>query len=256
MLNIGLKIWSTNLYYIPIVKDLYARKIFEYIELFIVPGSSSHLGYWSSLGIPYILHAPHSYAGLNMADKARREENHQLVSQVNIYFKDLNPQWVIFHPGILFDINEAISQINSFKKDFPRLMAKSVIENKPAIGLNGENCVGSSAIEIKKVIASTGLGFCFDIGHAICAAASEKRPWKEVLEEFFLLDPDMYHLSDSHYGEKDMHLHLGAGQFDLDYIIKRLPANATISLETPKDSKENLDDFKKDTEFLKEYATK
>lgn len=72
-----------------------------------------------------------------------------------------------------------------------------------------------------------------------------------MLDEFIMLNPAMFHLSDGKMGsKKDMHLNYGAGDFDLDYIIRRLPDDARISIETGKSSINNLDDFIKDIEFI------
>ena len=55
----------------------------------------------------------------------------------------------------------------------------------------------------------------------------------------------MFHLTDNEdvTSPYDSHLHLGTGELDLNKIKSFLPANAIITLETNKDSKENLSDF-------------
>ncbi len=119
MFKIGLKLWSTNLNYIPQAKALHARGIFDYIELFVVPGSGHVIREWGALDAPYVLHAPHSYGGLNPADKSRRAENLGLVREVAGFVDALRPSKVIFHPGILYTLDEAIFQLKTFQRDFP-----------------------------------------------------------------------------------------------------------------------------------------
>jgi sugar phosphate isomerase/epimerase len=50
--------------------------------------------------------------------------------------------------------------------------------------------------------------------------------------------------------EKDKHLNLGSGSYDLDEIIKLLPKDKRVSIETEKTSKDNLDDFIEDCKSL------
>ncbi len=254
MFKIGLKLWSTNLNYIPLAEKLYACGIFDYVELFTVPGTVSMAGDWKALKVPYVLHAPHSYAGLNPADRTRRQENLDLVHQVGIYFDVLRPSRVIFHPGIQYDIDEVILQMNGFKQAFSWMSQKALVENKPGLGLNGETCLGASVEEMKHVLKGTGLGFCFDVGHAICYSVFAKKPWEQAVDEFLEMNPVMFHVCDGRYSEKDMHLHLGSGEFNFAAILGRMPAHAVVTLETPKDSPDNLDDFVKDVEALKRYV--
>jgi deoxyribonuclease-4 len=253
MHKIGLKVWSTNLNYIPIIRDLFDRKIFDYIELFTVPGSLETVAYWKSLDIPFVLHAPHSAVGLNPGDNARREDNSELVRQVDVFFHALSPEFVIFHPGVDGSLDEAIAQFRFYGERFPAMYQKIVIENKPQRGLNDEKCLGASPREIDQLLKGTGRGFCFDSTHAICYAQSAKLPWKNVLKDFMLLKPVIFHICDGHYAEKDAHLHLGDGEYDLDHIIRMLPLDGMVSLETPKDSRDNLNDFIKDVGIFRSF---
>lgn len=254
MPRIGLKLWSTNVDYIPLARELYAQKMFQYIELFTVPGSLNMLPRWKELDIPYVLHAPHSYAGLNTADPSKRDVNMALVQEVDSFFSALTPSWVIFHPGVSGDITESIRQLRSFGDRFPDMYQKVVIENKPKIGLQGEACLGASPEEIRRVLDETGRYFCLDFGHAICYAVAARRPWKDVLEEFLAFGPVMYHLCDGFFTVTDAHEHLGAGEFDLPYLVSLMDREKCVSLETKKDNPDSLDDFVRDIRKLREYA--
>ena len=67
------------------------------------------------------------------------------------------------------------------------------------------------------------------------------------------MQPDCYHLSDGYIDSWiDRHLHLGSGTYNLKQIFKIIGTDKTISIETAKDSKENLDDFKADVKFLRD----
>lgn len=249
---IGIKIWSTNDFYIDLLKGMYANKVFDYIELFVEPGSLEYIDKWKALDIPFIIHAPHSYAGLNFSQKEMRKGNQLLVDEVCKYFECLLPRYVIYHPGINGEISETIKQINDMSSIYKSLFDISIIENKPAVGIKSEECVGSTVNEIKKIITETSLGFCYDIGHSFCAASSNQVDrWTQMMQ-FISLGPVMYHLSDGiTTSEVDKHLNYGFGDYDLKKIIEMIPDESIISIETNKKSKENLEDFVSDVNFLR-----
>jgi deoxyribonuclease IV len=254
MFKIGLKLWTTNLHYIQAAQDLFARKVFDYIELFTVPGSLDTILRWKETNIPCVLHAPHSFAGLNPADPSKRDSNMKLVRQVDEFFRVLSPVFVIFHPGLEGDLKEAISQLQSFGDRFPEMYQKVVIENKPQISLRGENCLGASPTEMRSLLDNTRRGLCLDFGHAICYSVAVKRDWRKVIDEFLAMNPVMYHLCDGFLSIKDAHEHLGSGEFDLPYLIRRMEQDKPVSLETRKDSMDSLDDFIEDVRILRQYA--
>jgi deoxyribonuclease IV len=254
MPKIGLKLWSTNLHYLPAARELFRRQVFDYIELFVVPESTGTIPAWQELPIPYVLHAPHSAVGLNPANPDHREQNLQLVRQVHDFCMALSPAWVIFHPGVDGDLKEVLLQFRSFGDHYPRLYQKSVIENKPSQGLHGERCRGDSPAEIRQLCQSTGLGFCLDFTHAICYAHTAHLQWETLTRDFLLCDPVMFHVCDGYHAEQDAHQHLGAGELDLSTILGMLPPDGLVTLETPKDSKNDLKDFEKDVEVFRKYA--
>ena len=76
MFGIGLKLWSTNTdHYLREAKKLYAEGVFDYIELYVVPESLKCANEWKTLNIPYVIHAPHSAHGINLADKNCEDRN-------------------------------------------------------------------------------------------------------------------------------------------------------------------------------------
>lgn len=252
-MNIGLKLWSSNLNYIEEAKKLYIRGIFDYLELFVEQNSSSCISEWKSCDIPIVLHAPHSHKGLNLSLKEAYADNGRAIDAVEAYAVELLPRFIIFHPGVDGDLGETIRQIQVFKRSYWRVFENALIENKPKTGLNGERCMGSSPDEIQTLTKETGLGFCLDIGHAIVSAAARNQWWKELVESFLGLQPKMFHLSDGDmHSERDMHLHLGQGNFDIDTIVRLIEGpGCMMSLETPKTNPEDLDDFLEDINYLK-----
>lgn len=253
VLKIGLKIWSTNEYYVNSIWELKKEGFIDYVELFVDPDSSAeHLDIWRGFGMPFLLHAPHSYAGLNFAVQENERQNRVLIKKVDFFDKGLRAEKIIFHPGTSGTLDEAIRQIKVFKEEFPGVFNKAVIENKPRVGLGNEWCIGASHDEIFRIKEETGCGFCFDIAHALCFASWAKKPWQDVLYEFLKLEPEVFHLCDGDVGSvHDNHCHLGEGNYELEEILSMIPENGFLSIETKKGSKDNLDDFKEDVDYLR-----
>lgn len=250
---VGLKIWSTNTCYLKAIKILKEEGYFDYIELFVEPESlPEHLDIWKNLEVPFVLHAPHSAQGLNFGINENEERNRSLIRLVDIFDKKLNVSKVIFHPGIQGKLVETIRQINIFKDEFSLLFKKSIIENKPKVGLRNEDCLGAFAAEIKIIKDKTGLGFCFDLSHAMCTAALVKKQDDDVISEFLELKPELFHICDGKRNSVyDCHYHLGDGDFDLKKFFLMIPDNSFVTIETIKESKDNLDDFKLDVEYFR-----
>ncbi len=255
MHKLGLKLWSSNSFYIKPATDLYRDGIFDYVELFVVPGSTNAcLKKWEKVKFPLLLHAPHSYMGLNFSLLEYEPQSRALLKEVEDFRIALNPRYIIFHPGIEGALEESIRQINVLKNEYQKLFDISLIENKPKIGLKDEICVGASPEEIGKVLKETGLGFCLDIGHVICYAAWKKSDWEKIVEDFIKLSPKMFHLSDGDIDSRtDRHCHFGEGNFDLSRIVELLPSGAYVTIETEKNSKNDLNDFKSDALFLQNF---
>lgn len=251
-MRIGLKLWSINETSINSAMDLFSQSVFDFIELFVVPGSVNILDKWSAVNIPFVLHAPHSYSGLNFSVKDQENINFSLIDEVNFYYKKLKPRYVIFHPGISGPIAESVRQILLAQRQYPDLMSIALIENKPMIGMHGERCVGYSLAELAFIIEQTKLGFCLDFGHAVCAAASQKKDWQSYIKELLSLKPNMFHLSDGHVASpQDEHLNIGYGDFDIDWMLSRVSSSEMVSLETQKKTLSNLDDFQEDCILIK-----
>lgn len=251
--EIGLKLWSINTdYYFEEAKRLYLEGIFNYIELYVVPGSLSTLQRWKSLDIPYIIHHPHFAHGFNLAKATQEEANKVIYSEVKRFADELQAPYIIFHGGIDGHVEETARQMKALEE--PR----ALIENKPLVALpnrmGGEVCRGATPEELQYIMATTKCGFCFDVGHAVCAANSLQREPYAYLKELNLLEPKIYHLSDvmDMNSPYDAHPHLGTGELDIAKLKRELfPSNAKISVETNKSSKTELNDFKEDCLWLR-----
>ena len=252
-LRIGLKLWSVNTdYYYEEAKRLYLEGIFDYIELYVVPGSLFSLPQWKCLDIPYIIHHPHFAQGFNLAEAEKEKSNRAIYGEVKKFADELRAPHIIFHGGIDGCVEETARQLMMLEE--PR----ALIENKPFVALpnrmGGEYCRGATLEELQYIMTRTGCGFCFDVGHAVCAANSLQLVPYTYLQELNALQPKMYHLSDvaDMSSPYDAHPHLGTGELDIAKLKKELfPMDAVISVETNKNSKTELNDFKEDCQWLR-----
>lgn len=253
MYKFGLKVWSTNKNYFQDIISLYKRNFYQYIELFVVPNSyEKFISLWKVLDIPFVIHAPHFSVGMNLAKKEKLEGNLRLAEETFMFAKDLNAKFVIFHPGIDGDTQETVFQLNKIKQSYPGFSKKILIENKPYYALvNDLVCNGNSPEEIEFIKKEAGVGFCLDIGHAIYSANVKKKDPFEYLDVFNELMPKLYHFYDGDFQSVyDVHKHFGDGSFQIKKILEKIPNESFISIETPKEYQDSLDDFKQDIYFL------
>jgi deoxyribonuclease IV len=253
MYKLGLKLWSINENYVKEAIRLFEKGIYHYIELFVISGSyDKFINLWKHLNIPYVIHAPHSYAGLNTAKKEDRNKNLKLINEILKFANDLNAEIIIFHPGVEGEIEETAFQLCQIND------TRVVVENKPYVGLKDEICNGATIEEIKFVLQKAKVGFCLDVSHAIISANAQGLEQFSYLKAFNELRPKIYHLSDGDCkGVYDEHKNLGKGSYDLKKIVKEvLPKYCCITIETKKKFKDSLSDFEKDVSYLNNLLKK
>lgn len=244
-MQIGLKLWSINDNYLKPAQELYNRGLFDFIELMTVPGSYEKYGkLWQNLDIPFGIHAPHSYAGLNFSLQEKEKENIDVCRDVFRFFDLLKPAYIVFHPGIQGTAFETIRQINNLKKSYPLVFQKALIENKPMYGLKDEKCIGASPMEIHQIMDQTSMGFCLDFGHAYCYAATIGNNGETIINDFLQLKPKIYHVSDGQIdSDYDDHLHIGKGTYNISWLKEQCSQESKVIIETDKDYSDKLDDF-------------
>ena len=247
-MKFGLKLWSINDNYRKEAIRLYKQGIYYYIELYAVPRTyDTHINLWKDIGIPFVVHAPHFREGLNLAKKEKKTNNMLLISETIKFADTLRADKIIVHPGTSGDISETVHQLEEI--DDRRIL----IENKPYYAIDdGLICNGASVEEIKFVLDNVSVGFCLDIGHAICSANAKKVEPFEYLKRFMKLNPIMYHLTDGDYESiYDRHAHFGTGNYDIEKFSSILPEDCFVTIETLKDSGESLSDFEADIRWLR-----
>jgi len=253
MFNVGLKLWSVNQSYVQDAIRLYEQGYCQYIELLAVPDSfEKTIMFWQDLKIPFIIHAPHFNLGINLANTENFEKNMRLAQETLRFANALNAKIIIFHPGANGDLAETIRQLKIIND--PRI----VIENKPYYGTKGHIvwkdivCNGYSPDQIERIMQETGVGFCFDIEHAVTAANSVGVDQMGFVRSFLALKPTMFHITDGDWnGIFDQHKHLGAGSIKFDQILGLYPSDCTISIESKHDFQDKLDDFETDVAYLR-----
>jgi len=252
MLNLGLKLWSKNIRYLEEANQLFENGFCSYIELYIVPNSfEDTIKLWEQIKHPYIIHSPNPPDGINLSDASALRKNMACIDECDSFADELNADDIIIHPGYNGKIEDSIAQLNNLNNK------RLVVENNPYLAMDGESvCNGNTPEKIKTILDKCGAKFCLDIAHAICAANSHKTDQIKYINDFLKLSPSMFHLSDGDFkGVTDDHLHFGEGSYPLEQIIKLLPDNSRITIETPKSSPDNLDDFIKDIKYLQNLTS-
>lgn len=247
----GLKLFSinTDTYWYE-AKKLFDKEVYDYIELYYVPGTLDTVSAWKKLQIPYIIHHAHSGHGVNLADNRKRETNRMIFEETQRVADTLDAPYIIFHGGIGGFVEETINQLASFRE------CRTIIENKPRLPLSGsakgDSCRGATPQEIALIMKEVQCGFCLDFCHAFCAANSLKQEPYSYIETFCSLNPKVYHLSDmlDMSSEKDTHLHLGKGCLDISRLLTHVSSESYLTIETEKDYSHKLDDFIEDMTCL------
>jgi sugar phosphate isomerase/epimerase len=247
-MKIGLKLWSTNTdHYLREAKRLYEDGVFDYIELYMVPGTSDTSIAWKELSIPFVVHAPHSAHGVNLADPESQVDNCRIFDEVKVFSDRLGVEKIIVHGGVLGRVDEIVRQLKIIGD------SRVLIENKPYFPVDGSRrlLAGSTPEEVQYIMNDADCGFCFDVGHAVASANAHGAKWRDYFESFTALSPDMFHISDIDVTSTiDQHLHFGEGTLPLTEIIQSIRSDSMVSIETAKNSIVYLDDFKGDAQWL------
>lgn len=258
----GLKVWSINKNFLNKVNILFNNKEISYVEIYIIPGTIKAVSsILKKLQLPVVIHAPHFDHGFNLQDLSNIDKNTAYLKE-SIRAADITKAlYIIMHPGF----NGTIENIKNFleKVNDKRI----ILENMTQVGIYGDRNLLSAPQEMREIMALTKKSFCLDFGHAYKSAYSlnklpraknprhsrslNKDP-KSLIKEFMGLEPKMFHLSDGHrHMEKDEHLNLGEGNFDLSFckecIIKSDSKMVTIEVS----KKDGLNNDLRNIRFLK-----
>lgn len=224
-IKFGLKLWSSNTNLINQAVQLIDEKIFDYIELFVIPDTSISP---FLIDVPYIIHIPHHKFGVNIGEPSKKEYNLQKINESAMWADNLNAKYLILHAGH-GSIEHAVNILSEVSDN------RLIIENMPKIGLNNEMMIGYSPEHILKLIEVNETGLCMDFGHAAKAAVSLEENYKEFIKEFLVFEPKVFHISDGNLSnEKDEHLNIGEGDYDFQYLMECINGNPSkfVTIET------------------------
>ena len=245
--KIGLKLRTIEINNIDCALRLFEQKVFDYIEIYVIPDTvKQYLNYWKCMSIPFCIHAPHSFHGVNLARKDFKSYNLKCYEEVLFFADEIKCEKIVAHGGNNGTIDETIKQLQNINDK------RILIENKPYDGINGEICVGCTPDEIQKVLERAPVGGnILDFGHAVCAANSLGKDAIEMIEKMILFNPKMYHLADGDLNSKiDRHDNLGKGNFPIGSFLQMIEQDTMITLETPRNPDNGLDDFENDVQNL------
>ncbi|MHA2360066.1 MAG: GNAT family N-acetyltransferase, partial [Candidatus Thorarchaeota archaeon] len=230
--RIGVKIFTTNQESFSKLKELYLKKVIDYVELYIVPGVVDVKSLDILKEIPIIFHAPNINHGFDLRNKNPVfEESLKTLKVISEYLEE---KTVIFHPGL----EKGEDDIKYIKTTLKELGQEYdiILENMPKKPVKGDSdIIASHFDEFEEIVKETGLKFCIDIGHTICSANYYQVDALDYIQSFIDLGPFMFHFGDGEYsGHSDIHKPLTEGDFPLTEIIAIIPPKSTITLETPK----------------------
>jgi len=224
-MKFGLKLWSINIDLIDQAVRLIDEKVFDYIELMVIPDSEIKP---FLIDIPYTIHIPHEKFGVNIGDPAAKEYSLQKVNESITWADRLNAKHLILHAGH-GSMQHATYLLRGLSD------SRLLIENVPKMGLEGEAMIGYSPEQIEELIGDSDMGLCLDFGHAVKAAVSLGVDYKVYVKRFMGLEPRMFHVSDGMLsGERDEHLGIGEGEYDFGFLMGCVEKSRSemVTLET------------------------
>lgn len=242
--KLGLKLWSSDTLYLSDAIKFYKEGLYNFIELYIVPGSYPNLtSLRERLSVPFIIHCPHESHDFNLADKSKEKYNIKVFEEVIKYADDLKAKNIVIHSGSNGSIKEACRQLKHLND------SRLTIENSVS--------VGSTIEEIKLLLNRNKVKFCLDISHAICTANNLKKDPLIYLNEFNNLSPALYHLTGGNIKSKiDKHNHFSDSNYPWEKILPIIKKGSRITIETDRDEEDSLSDFKDDIIFLRSLFVK
>jgi len=220
----------------------------------VVPGSLELSSRWKDFPGRKVIHAPHLAHNFNLADKSLSASNRKIFCEVQNYADSLSSDTIICHGGTGGNVEESIRQLAQLHDE------RIILENKPFWQHpeqypDGEDlhCRGAVFEEFKYMLDTLKLRCCHDLAHTVCMSNSLKLDWEQEIKRFETLRPKIHHLSDLQQAddELDMHTALGSGELDWRRALELIAPDSWVTLETPKRSPDNLDDFAFEVRMIK-----
>ncbi len=254
MPRFGLKLGVHEKELAPVAETLWREKQYDFLELYVPRDAKSECAaLWHWYDGVLILHAPHAAGGFNFARREMMLDNMRIMERLETLRERMNPALVVFHPGLDGDVEEMFRQVVVLLREYPRLHRIMLLENKPRLGLKGEQCLGSSPAEMRTILAETSCDCCLDIRHAFAYAAWAGLEWRKVLEDFTALKPRLWHAADGDITDTvDSHRHIGEGAMPWREIGEFWDRESMVTIECIKAQSEMLRDFQHDIVMLRQ----
>lgn len=262
MSKIGLKLLSTGCEkYCDGAISLFREHIFDYIELYIVPDTTSTIEQWknfqklnkpdSPVKIPFILHAPDHKNNISLSTHDNLEHNIEIYKQVDQFKQELNAKCIIVTPGTRGVISETARQLKIINAK--NIIIKNNIHRISS--LNNAAGIGSNMEEIEKLKKELNCGFCLDIDNAICTANLISVSPYELLRQFSTFNPIMYRISGNNItATQNEHLHFEETQINYSIISMNIKNNALITINSDNSDSPDLNAFKEDVKFIRRFC--
>lgn len=238
-MKIGVKIYTKNYELVP----RYIEHA-DFIEVLIEPEMDYKI--LKDYDTEYIIHVPHHKFGFNPADKKSWIISKKILEESKSAADFLDAKKMIMHVGHFGndDCNEnnIIEFIEDHKDD------RILLENLPKKTKYLEYPFALPG-EVKRIADKLKLGICLDFSHAVCAAASLKTDFRDIIKEINQLKPKHYHISDGLISnDTDFDLHFFKGDYPLEEFKKLIPQNGEVTIETYHD---DFDKKVKEIEFMR-----
>jgi len=230
------------------VKTYADKNIFEvlkdkadFFEIMAIPGED--YSFLKNSHIPIVIHAQHGVFGINFAEN--NDKNEKSIKFAISLADLLHSKKIIVHVGELKETGTSIENVIKFLKKFND--KRILLENLPEF--EGRNILTTTPKEMKYFLKETGLGFCFDINHAIHASTKLGKPPFEFVNEFISLKPTHFHICGHKFSGKD-HISIADSEYNIKEMLRYFPKDAEVTLEVSRNAKE----IEKDLEIVRKFA--
>jgi hypothetical protein len=185
--------------------------------------------------IPLVIHVPHEKLGVNIADKTKEQVNLEAIALTIKIANLVKSKKIILHPGKIENSNCSIENAINLLRKFND--SRILLEN------TNHNSIFSRPDEFELFRGYIN-GFCLDINHAIIQAIEDNKEPYFYLDDFIKLNPYHYHFGGQIIEANKDHLCLKNSTIDTEKILKLLPSNAEVTLETESDIRKVEEDLK------------
>lgn len=245
-IKFGIKLWSTNHQWFAEAKERFVKQEFDFLELYVVPGTFDAEKLSILQEMPVNIHVP-TEEEFNLL--AEREKNLKVIEEARKFADFFHSEYIIVHPGRAQNLEIPENNWNLLQDH------RIIIENVPIKPIGGGiPFQGYNYEQLQELLEKSGRGFCLDFSHAFKAAKSLQLNPKEFTKKLLLLKPTVFHVVSGHLEiEEDEHLNLWEGDFDLKWIKQTILKSKSrlVVFETPKRNN-NLDNDCQNIKYFKE----